>query len=247
MNGSVRRIATYERVSSEDQRERETIRTQTEELARRLQLEPGVELVERYVDDGVSGTIPMAERHAGGRLLQDAARGLFDEVWVYRIDRLGRDDVDPLIVWRDLERLGVKVHSVTEGVSSPFEYHIRVAMAAEERRTFLVRSAAGMDRAAREGRYTGGIVPYGYAVEGKKPHTRWVPSARIVWGNLTEGDVVRRFYDHLAIEGWSCRRVADELNAMGVPTPLEGGWARRSVSEDSGDLDCWSRRPGPPG
>ncbi|MCH7882417.1 MAG: hypothetical protein IIB69_12785 [Proteobacteria bacterium] len=49
----MRRVVTYERVSSEDQRERETIRTQTAELARRLQQEPGVELVDRYVDDGV--------------------------------------------------------------------------------------------------------------------------------------------------------------------------------------------------
>ncbi len=77
-----RRVVTYERVSSEDQRERQTIKTQTEELARRLQQEPGVELVDRYVDDGVSGTIPMSGRTAGRRLLEDAARGRFDEVCV---------------------------------------------------------------------------------------------------------------------------------------------------------------------
>ena len=217
MQDLVRRIATYERVSSEDQRERETIRTQTEELVRRLAADPQVQLVERYVDDGVSGTISMANRPGGMRLLEDAARGRFDEVWVYKIDRLGRDDVDPLVVWQELERLGVKVHSVTEGVSSLFEYHIRVAMAAEERRTFLARSAAGMERAARDGRYCGGIVPLGYRVEGRKQTARLVPSDTPIWGDRTEGELVKQIYGWL-VEGWSCRRISDHLNALGVPT-----------------------------
>ena len=36
-------------------------------------------------------------------------------------------------------------------------------IAANERRKFLERSAEGMNRAAKEGRYTGGIVPLGYS------------------------------------------------------------------------------------
>ena len=63
--------------------------------------------------------------------MEDAAKGLFKEVWVYKVDRLGRDAIDPLIVWRDLKRLGIKVNSVTEGVSDPFMYQIHVAMAAK--------------------------------------------------------------------------------------------------------------------
>lgn len=212
-----RRVVTYERVSSEDQRERQTIKTQTEEIARRLALEVGVELVQRYVDDGVSGTVPMCERPAGRRLLEDARRGLFDEVWVYKIDRLGRDDVDPLVVWRELESLGVTVHSVTEGVSSPFEYHIRVAMAAEERRSFLARSAAGMDRAVREGRYPGGIVPFGFRAEGERHRARLVVDEKPIWANLTAAEVLRWMFIW-AFQGWSDRRIADELNSLCMPT-----------------------------
>ena len=218
MTGQVRRVATYERVSSEDQRDRQTIRTQTEELARQLRHEPAVELIERYVDDGVSGTIPMSERPAGSRLLDDAARRRFDEVWVYKIDRLGRDDVDPLIIWRDLERLGITVRSVTEGVSSLFEYHIRVAMAAEERRTSLARLSAGLERAVHEGRYPGGIVTFGYKAQGERENARLIPDDRIIWGGLTAADVVRRIFRLIADEGWGTARVADELNRLGIPT-----------------------------
>lgn len=212
-----KRVVTYERVSSEDQRDRATIQTQTEELARRLEFEPGVQLIKRYVDDGVSGTIPMGERPGGRRLMADAAKGLFDEVWVYMIDRLGRDDVDPLVVWRQLERLGVIVRSITEGVSSPFEYHIRVAMAAEERRAFMQRSAAGMERAVREGRFPGGIVPFGYTLSGERRSARLVLDAKVIWAALTPGDIVVKIFNR-SYEGWSDVRIAAELNVLQVPT-----------------------------
>ena len=215
---TLRRVVTYERVSSEDQRERETIKTQQAELAVSLDREVDVSLRHRYIDDGVSGAIPMALRPAGKRLLEDAARGLFDEVWVWKLDRLGRDDVDPLIVRKDLERFGVKVHSATEDISDPFIYQIYVAVAAQERRTNLARSAAGMNRAAREGRYCGGIVSLGYVVEGQKQHAHLVPSSEIIWGDWTGADLVRKIYQWLAIECWSCRRIADHLNNLGVPT-----------------------------
>ena len=112
----LKRVVTYERVSTEDQKERETIRTQQEELVAVLDKEPGVTLVERYVDYGVSGAKPMSERPAGSRLLADARLGRFDEVWVWKIDRLGRDDVDPLIVWKELEGLGIKVYSQVDPI-----------------------------------------------------------------------------------------------------------------------------------
>jgi site-specific DNA recombinase len=175
-------------------------------------------LIERYQDNGVSGRIDMHLRLAGGRLLADARRGLFDEVWVWKIDRLGRDDVDPLVVWKELDKLGIKVVSATENVSTPFEYAIRVAMAAEERRNIIARTTAGMNRAAAQGKYTGGVVPYGYRVEGEKPNCYLVPCEDIVWGDMTAADVVRLMYGRVGLEKWSCRQVAQELDSMGVPT-----------------------------
>lgn len=102
-NTGLKCIATYERVSSEDQRERETIKTQTESLAARLKADTSVELIDRYPDEGVSGTVPLKNRPAGSRLLRDAYRGLFTEVWVYKLDRLARDVVDALLVRRELK------------------------------------------------------------------------------------------------------------------------------------------------
>ena len=78
--------------------------------------------------------------------------------------------------------------------------------------------AAGTSRAAREGRYCGGIVSLGYVVEGQKQHARLVPSDKIIGPDWTEADLVKKIYQWLAIEGWSCPRIADHLNGLQVPT-----------------------------
>ena len=64
------------RVSSEEQRERQTIATQREFIARWCAKEQIVP-VEWYADDGVSGTIPLDQRPAGAKLLRVARDGKF--------------------------------------------------------------------------------------------------------------------------------------------------------------------------
>lgn len=91
-------------------------------------------------------------------------------------------------------------------------------MADHARREFLTRSADGMDRCAREGRYVGGIGPFGYRVAGVKPHARLEPDETPLSGGSSAAAVVRWMYERVALDGWSCREVADELNVLGVPT-----------------------------
>ena len=213
-----RRVATYERVSSEDQRERETIKTQTDELARRHEQDSDVELVERIVDDGVSGTIPIADRPGGALLLRLMEAHTIDELWVYNISRLGRDAVDLLWFGRRLAFLGIRLVSLQEGVQDNLlGFDVSAVVADSGRRSLLKASADGMNRAACEGRYLGGIVPLGYRVEGAKQTARLVPSEIPMWGDLTEADVARRIFQRL-VEGYSCTRIATEFRALGIPT-----------------------------
>jgi len=83
------RIALYARVSTEDQADAETIQGQLDFLRRYSELH-GHEVVDEYLDDGVSGMIPFAKRPEGARLLADAQAGRFDTVLFYRVSRLGR-------------------------------------------------------------------------------------------------------------------------------------------------------------
>ena len=214
----IRHIATYARVSSDEQRDRHTVLNQRSALSRRLGSEPGVVVFKHYEDDGVSGTIPLEDRPAGGALARDARAGRFSQIWVVRADRLGRDAFELLRIWRVFESIGVVLRATDENIDDPFYFDIHAVIAANERRKFLERSAEGMNRAASEGRYTGGIVPLGYRVSGDRGSRRLVPDDSPMWAGLSAADVVRRIYDHLASDGWSCMRIATEFNSLGVPT-----------------------------
>ena len=74
--GSPERVALCLRVSSEEQRERETIEIQRAFLQEYCRLY-SLEVVQIYADDGVSGTVPLHERPEGRRLLEDAKEGKF--------------------------------------------------------------------------------------------------------------------------------------------------------------------------
>ena len=211
-------IATYARVSSDEQRDRHTVRNQRAALSRRLGSEPGVVVFRHYEDDGVSGTIPFEDRPAGRALARDARVGRFSQVWVVRSDRLGRDAFELLRIWRVFESIGISLRATDENIDDPFYFDIHAVIAANERRKFLERSAEGMNRAASEGRYTGGIVPLGYCVSGDRGARRLVPDDSLMWEHLSAADVVRRIYHHLASDGWTCPHIATEFNSLGIPT-----------------------------
>jgi site-specific DNA recombinase len=114
------RVALYLRVSSEEQREKATIRIQREFLDGYCQLH-GLEVAGWYQDDGVSGTISLHERPEGRRMLEDAKEGNFQTVLVYRLDRFGRSLLGIVNAHDRLEALHVALRSTTEPVdtSSP--------------------------------------------------------------------------------------------------------------------------------
>ena len=150
MMDQTRLVATYERVSSEDQRERETIKTQTEMIDRYLGLHPNLQVYRRYLDDGISGTIPMGERPSGRLLIQDALARRFSQILVTRPDRLGRNEIDRLQVFALFESLGIQLVGVCEPVGDAFIHGIHAIVDGQRRRQFLAQSAEGMNRAARQ-------------------------------------------------------------------------------------------------
>ena len=164
MPDSIVRIATYARVSSDEQRDRRTVRNQHAALERRLSSEPRLHVFKHYEDDGVSGTILIEKRPGGCALVRDARADRFSQIWVVRADRLGRDAYELLRIWKLFETLGISLRATDENIEDPFYFQIHAAIAGQERRKFIERSTEGMNRTAGEGRYTGGIVPLGYTV-----------------------------------------------------------------------------------
>src|SRR4051812_21968971 len=98
------RVALYARVSTEEQREGQTIDSQVAELERYAQ-EAGWLITGVYRDEGWSGSL--MERPELDRLRDDAPKGVFDAVLINDVDRLARDVVHLGVIKRDLERQGL--------------------------------------------------------------------------------------------------------------------------------------------
>ena len=70
------RAALYARVSTDDQRDKQTIDNQVNAL-RGYAPHSGFAFVDEYLDDGISGTVPLEQRPEGRRMAQDARDGKF--------------------------------------------------------------------------------------------------------------------------------------------------------------------------
>lgn len=212
------RVAAYARVSTEDQAERDTVAAQRDFLARYVDLH-SLDLADVYVDDGISGTTPLADRPEGQRLLADAAAGRFATVLVYRLDRLGRNLRALLDAHDQLDAAGVSIRSCTEpfDTSTPigqFLFQLLGSLAELEKSTITDRLTLGRDRVARAGAWTSGCLAFGLDVDREG---RMVPSARVLPHGATEAETVRELYQRIAA-GATLHAECKRLEALGVPS-----------------------------
>jgi site-specific DNA recombinase len=213
-----RRVALYARVSTEDQAERQTIQGQCEFLRSFVGLY-GLTVAGEYLDDGVSGTVALADRTEGRRLLDDVPGGRIDEVLVYRLDRLGRTLRSLIDAHDRLASMGVTIRSATEpfDTSTPigkFLFQLLASLAELERSTISERMGLGRDRVAKLGKWTGGPIPLGYDLDSAGT---LVPSSRLVPTlNITEAELARSIFTRIA-SGSSATSESLRLNLAGVP------------------------------
>ena len=149
----MKRAALYLRVSTIDQNPE----TQGIEL-RAFAQQRGYEIVQEYVDHGISGT--KVRRPALDRMLKDAQRRKFDAVLVWSCDRLARSTKHFLQFLDELNELGLQFLSQreaidTEGALGRAIVVIISAIAELERSLIVERVRAGMRRAKLEGRRIG--------------------------------------------------------------------------------------------
>ena len=213
------KVALYGRVSTEDQAERGTIEGQREWLHKYADLHD-LDVTGEYYDDGITGTLPLPERPEGARLMEHAAAGNFETVIVYRVDRLGRSARTLLAAHDALEKVGVNIRSATEpfdtstGVGE-FFFVLLSGIAGLEKRTITERMTMGRDRVLRDGKWTGGPIPFGYELD---DDGHLVP-------NETQAPIAVSVFENIA-EGSSATAEARRLNALGVPTYRRYGSGR---------------------
>ena len=226
------RVACYARVSTEDQAERQTVQAQIDFDRRYCELH-GLTIAGIYVDDGISGTVPLDERPDGRRLVEDAKAGAFTMVLVYRLDRLGRSLKTLISAHEQLEEAGVAIRSGTEpfDTTSPigkFLFSLLASMAELERATIGERLTMGRDRVAKAGKWTGGPVPFGYDLDAVGC---LIASERVVEGTgQTEAEIAAGLFKRVA-EGASVPAECRRMDALGVSCEMRyAGGATRTAN-----------------
>lgn len=132
----------------------------------------GLELANVVVEEGVSGSVPISQRPAGGALFDKLQAG--DMVIASKLDRLFRSALDALQVVEDLKARGVKLHLLdlggdiaANGLSKLF-LTVAAAFAEAERDRIRERVAQVKADQRGQGRFLGGSLPFGYAnMDGK--------------------------------------------------------------------------------
>ena len=221
--------AIYARVSSDKQREENTIASQTAALitfAREQQFEVPQEWV--FEDDGYSGASLI--RPGLERVRDLAAEGLIQAILVYAPDRLSRRYAHQILLIEELARAGVETLFVRAPRGSTPEDELLVqfqGMIAEyERAQILERSRRGKRHRARQGEVSVlSGAPFGYHFIRKTDH-----SAAYYEIDEEQARVVRRVFELYGVEGLSIGAIAHLLNEQAIPTcKRRGRWERSTV------------------
>jgi putative DNA-invertase from lambdoid prophage Rac len=127
----------YYRVSSKEQ----SIEMQRNELQR----EAGEPFEQEWSDEGISGAVPALQRAGFAACEKHLRKG--DTLYVYAIDRLGRDSIDVQTTVRDLHAKGVKIHvhglGLIEGETGQLILTLFAQFAQMERARIAARTEAG--------------------------------------------------------------------------------------------------------
>jgi len=130
--------------------------------------------------------------------LMTGANGQIDRIFVYNIDRLGRDLLEMLLFLRQLDDLNIECWSaekVERLQGDDFLLQIQGAVASKERQEIIKRTQDGLYRAIKAGKYSGGIIAYGYRLN---------PETILLGIQDNEANVVRQMFDWCLQERLSC-------------------------------------------
>lgn len=216
----------YLRVSSNEQRRKQTIRGQRAEVGRYLEY-AGLTAAVELADDGVQGDRAFEQRPDGARLLALLAEGKVRTVVVLKIDRLGRSALEILRVVQAIDQAGARLISIKENIdlatpTGRFFLAILAAFAELERAWIRERTMNGRLTKLQAGK----LLPTYKALYGY----RWLDreAGHLEPDPLTAPVVVRVFAETVDL-GKTLGAIAADLNADGIAGPGGGAWHRTGV------------------
>ena len=227
----MKKAVCYIRVGPMETRKHPFRKADQEKRLRAYCAENGLDIMLVILDVRVEAFIPLEERLGGRDLVNMVEAKGIQHVVIWRLDRLFRSASETSRCLKAWSGAGVVCHVLDlDGLS------VRTDEEAGEvvMRTLTVLAGMAHDlpaertknaiRLKKTNRFSYGVTPYGYDLSGNQ----LVPNAR-------EQEIIRRVRTWRA-EGRSLRKIADELNELGIPTkrastvPRETRWYASTVS-----------------
>ena len=218
------KAAIYARYSTDKQRESSiddqarVCRTRAEFLL--------ASVIAVHADDGISGSTPVALRRGGKTLLADAMAGRFDILLIESLDRLSRDLVEQETIVRRLEHRGLRIIGISDGydTNSGASRKLTRGMRGLVNEIYLddlrFKTHRGLAGQVERGYHAGGL-SYGYrSIASEHGNSLAIEPDAARW--------VRWIFETYA-SGWSCQRLAAELNRQRVPSPRGRSWAVSAI------------------
>lgn len=204
------RCYIYTRVSTSMQVDGYSLDAQRERLKREA-AHRDMLVVGEFSDEGKSGKniSGRPEFTEMMRRIENDNTDNIDYVLVFKLSRFGRNADDVLHELRIMQRHGVNLLAVEEGIDSAgptgrLMISVIAAVAEIERENINIQTMEGRLQKAREGKWNGGFAPYGYKLEN---------------GSLvideTEADVIRLIYREYTRTERGCGNIAKWLNTSG--------------------------------
>ena len=206
-----RKVAIYARVSTEHEAQISALENQVQYYDEILERHPEWELVERYIDEGITGT-SINKREGFLRMMRDAKDKRFGLIVTREVSRFARNTVDTLQQTRILKSYGVEVWFTEDNIwtlndeDGELRLSIMATLAQNESKKISQRVKAGQMISFKNGVIYGNGNILGYdRVDGKM----------VV--NKEQADTVKRIFE-LYLSGCGVRKIQDIMEQEGRKT-----------------------------
>ncbi|WGD55087.1 recombinase family protein [Bradyrhizobium sp. CB1650] len=205
------KVYGYCRVSTAEQADGRASLAAQEQQIRGYAMMKGWEVTEFFIEAGVSGSVPLADRPEGRRLLGAAGKG--DIIVTAKLDRAFRSAADALAVLEEFKDQGIGLHMIDLGGDvcgngiSKMVFTILAAVAEGERDRIRERIRDAKRHLASKGVFSGGKRTYGFDIVKDGDVRRIVP-------NLAEQAIIERM-KAMRAKGATYREIGGEFKMYG--------------------------------
>lgn len=221
-------VGIYMRVSSDTQViEGHSLEWQDLELEKYAK-DHGLNIIDKYVEKGISGE-DIETRPQLKRLLEDVISKKINNVLVYKVDRLGRQNLTNAIIASKLVDSKCTLTTSAYGeidlqkAYGQLIYNIFSSLSQFEVNNLSERVKNGKKQRVRNGLYINSYNVYGY-----DNYYDSFKGTRLLKINEFESEVIKSIYNSY-LNGTSMNNIAKELNSKNTPCKRGGRWCQSTI------------------